>query len=167
MNIAYFLTPKGSVAYLYEDCTLRQGLEKLRHHGYSAIPVIRRDGSYVGVVREGDFLWQLMGSSGEEDISLRSLEQLQIRDIVHRDHPAVSITVSMEELLSSAATSITVPGSASEVSWPSTLFHTFSVFPFTKVYALGHGFKPLTRRSSSAAGFEKSINPICLVIMAA
>ena len=102
MNIAYFLTPKGSVAYLYEDCTLRQGLEKLRHHGYSAIPVIRRDGSYVGVVREGDFLWQLMGSSGEEDISLRSLEQLRIRDIVHRDHPAVSITVSMEELLSSA-----------------------------------------------------------------
>ena len=104
MNIAYFLTPKGSVAYLYEDCTLRQGLEKLRHHGYSAIPVIRRDGSYVGVVREGDFLWQLMGSAGDEDISLRSLEQLQIRDIVHRDHPAVSITVSMEELLSSAAT---------------------------------------------------------------
>ena len=109
MNIAYFLTPKGSVAYLYEDCTLRQGLEKLRHHGYSAIPVIRRDGSYVGVVREGDFLWQLMGSSGEEDISLRSLEQLQIRDIVHRDHPAVSITVSMEELLSSAATQNFVP----------------------------------------------------------
>ena len=95
MNIAYFLTPKGNVAYLYEDCTLRQGLEKLRHHGYSAIPVIRRDGSYVGVVREGDFLWQLMGSAGGEDISLRSLEQLQIRDIVHRDHPPVSITVSM------------------------------------------------------------------------
>ena len=109
MNIAYFLTPKGSVAYLYEDCTLRQGLEKLRHHGYTAIPVISRDGRYVGIVREGDFLWQLMGSSGEEDISLRSLEQLQIRDIVHRDHPAVSITVSMEELLSSAATQNFVP----------------------------------------------------------
>ena len=109
MNIAYFLTPKGSVAYLYEDCTLRQGLEKLRHHGYSAIPVIRRDGSYVGVVREGDFLWQLMGSSGEEDISLRSLEQLQIRDIVHRDHPAVSITVSMEEMLNSAMNQNFIP----------------------------------------------------------
>ena len=109
MNIAYFLTPKGSVAYLYEDCTLRQGLEKLRHNGYTAIPVNSRDGRYVGIVREGDFLWQLMGSSGEEDISLRSLEQLQIRDIVHRDHPAVSITVSMEELLSSAATQNFVP----------------------------------------------------------
>ena len=109
MNVISLLTPKAQVAYLYEDFTIRQGLEKLRHHGYSAIPVIRRDGSYVGVVREGDFLWQLMGSSGEEDISLRSLEQLQIRDIVHRDHPAVSITVSMEELLSSAATQNFVP----------------------------------------------------------
>ena len=109
MNVISLLTPKAQVAYLYDDFTVRQGLEKLRHHGYSAIPVIRRDGSYVGVVREGDFLWQLMGSSGEEDISLRSLEQLQIRDIVHRDHPAVSITVSMEELLSSAATQNFVP----------------------------------------------------------
>ena len=109
MNIAYFLLPKSRIAYLYDDCTFRQGLEKMRHHGYTAIPVISRDGRYVGIVREGDFLWQLMGSSGEEDISLRSLEQLQIRDIVHRDHPAVSITVSMEELLSSAATQNFVP----------------------------------------------------------
>lgn len=109
MNIAYFLQPKSRIAYLYDDFTFRQGLEKMRNRGYTAIPVIRQDGSYVGVVREGDFLWQLMGSSGEEDISLRSLEQLQIRDIVHRDHPAVSITVSMEELLSSAATQNFVP----------------------------------------------------------
>ena len=111
MNIAYFLTPKGSVAYLYEDCTLRQGLEKLRHHGYTAIPVISRDGRYVGIVREGDFLWQLMGSlrEGEQEISLRDLERLRIRDIVHRDRLPVSITVSMEELLSSAATQNFVP----------------------------------------------------------
>ena len=48
MNIAYFLLPKHSVAYLYDDCTFRQGLEKMRHHGYTAIPVISRDGKYVG-----------------------------------------------------------------------------------------------------------------------
>ena len=38
MNIAYFLLPKHSVAYLYDDCTFRQGLEKMRHHGYTAMP---------------------------------------------------------------------------------------------------------------------------------
>lgn len=55
MNIAYFLLPKNRVAYLYDDCTFRQGLEKMRHHGYTAIPVITRDGQYVGTVSEGIF----------------------------------------------------------------------------------------------------------------
>ena len=60
MNIAYFLIPKSSVAYLYDDFTFRQGLEKMRHHGYTAIPVITRDGRYMGTVSEGDFLWRLL-----------------------------------------------------------------------------------------------------------
>ena len=65
MNIAYFLLPKNRVAYLYDDYTFRQGLEKMRHHGYTAIPVISRDGKYVGTVSEGDFLWRLL--SDERD----------------------------------------------------------------------------------------------------
>ena len=44
MNIAYFLLPKSRTAYLYDDYTVRQGLEKMRYHGYAAIPVISRDG---------------------------------------------------------------------------------------------------------------------------
>ena len=35
------------------------------------------------------------------------------------------------------------------------LSHTFKVFPFQKVNALGHGFKPRTSLSSSAADFPK------------
>ena len=57
MNIAFFLKPKISVAFLYNDYTVRQSLEKMRHYGYSAIPVINRDGKYAGTVSEGDFLW--------------------------------------------------------------------------------------------------------------
>ncbi len=45
MNIAYFLLPKNTVAYLYDDYTFRQGLEKMRYHGYTAIPVITREAS--------------------------------------------------------------------------------------------------------------------------
>ena len=33
MNVMSLLNPKVQVAYLYEDDTIRQGLEKLRHHG--------------------------------------------------------------------------------------------------------------------------------------
>ena len=70
MNIAYFLLPKSNVAYLYDDYTFRQGLEKMRYHGYTAIPVITRNGTYVGTVSEGDFLWQLLSDETKQQKSL-------------------------------------------------------------------------------------------------
>ena len=112
MNIAYFLTPKSSVAYLYDDCTFRQGLEKMRHRGYAAIPVISRDGRYVGTVSEGDFLWRMLepGASGQDgSFSMRDMERLQIRDILKSDRPPVRITVSMEDLVTSAMKQNFVP----------------------------------------------------------
>lgn len=38
MNVLFFITPKSEVAYLYEDYSLRQALEKMEHYRYSAIP---------------------------------------------------------------------------------------------------------------------------------
>ena len=112
MNIAYLLLPKNRVAYLYDDYTFRQGLEKMRHHGYTAIPVISRDGKYVGTVSEGDFLWRLL--SDEQDsqraCSMKDLEQLRVRDILREtQYLPVRITVSMEELLSSAMNQNFIP----------------------------------------------------------
>ena len=73
MNIAYFLLPKSRIAYLYDDFTFRQGLEKMRNRGYTAIPVITRDGRYVGTVSEGDFLWRLLDT---DDPSMKKAEEL-------------------------------------------------------------------------------------------
>ena len=112
MNIAYFLIPKSSVAYLYDDFTFRQGLEKMRHHGYTAIPVITRDGRYMGTVSEGDFLWRLLSEDQnlQRSCSMRDMEQLRIRDILQDDsYPPVRITVGMEELLHSAMNQNFIP----------------------------------------------------------
>lgn len=112
MNIAYFLLPKNRVAYLYDDYTFRQGLEKMRHHGYTAIPVITRSGQYLGTVSEGDFLWRLLdrGAGTPCARSMKDLEQLQIRDIIQaHSYPSVRITVSMEELVSSAMNQNFIP----------------------------------------------------------
>ena len=112
MNIAYFLLPKNHVAYLYHDCTFRQGLEKMRHHGYTAIPVITRSGQYVGTVSEGDFLWRLLADEPKAQFSrsMKDLEQLRIRDILRgNNYPPVRITVSMEELLNSAMNQNFIP----------------------------------------------------------
>ena len=105
MNIAYFLLPKGQVAYLYDDYTFRQGLEKMHHHGYTAIPVISKNGQYVGTVSEGDFLWRLLSQEDDSPApcSMKDMENLHIRDILQDNtYPPVRITVGMEELLNSA-----------------------------------------------------------------
>lgn len=107
MNVITLLTPKAQVAYLYDDFTIRQGLEKLRAHGYSAIPVLSRDGTYVGSVSEGDFLWSLIDN---EDNSLRKQEKLPLKSIVRGEfHPAVSVRVTMEELLEQAMRQSFIP----------------------------------------------------------
>ena len=91
MNIAYLLTPKHRVAYLYDDNTIRQGLEKLRHHGRSAVPVINRKGQYVG--------WRLLPDESTPcPCSVKELERLHVRDIL-RENPSVRITASVDELL--------------------------------------------------------------------
>ena len=109
MNIAYLLTPKHRVAFLYDDNTLRQGLEKLRHHGRSAVPVIKRKGQYVGTVSEGNFLWRLLPDEGSpSSCSVKDLERLHVRDIL-QENPSVRITASQEELLDSIVRQNFVP----------------------------------------------------------
>ncbi len=55
MNVLFFLRPKVSTAYIYYDNTLRQGLEKLRHYGYTAIPVKDTDGKNRRTVTDDAF----------------------------------------------------------------------------------------------------------------
>lgn len=106
MNFIYFLIPKEQVAVIYDDCSLRQGLEKLHNRGYSAIPVLSRDDRYIGTVSEGDFLWYIVDAQGEaemEHVPLQNLEKTLIRDVLRLDrNPPVYITASMEELLARA-----------------------------------------------------------------
>ena len=107
MNALFLLKSKASVALVYDDNTLRQGLERMRAHGYTAIPVISRDGDYVGCISEGDFLWHMV-DSGEIDI--RSQENYLIKDILRKDwNPAVRVDVSMEELLERAMNQNFIP----------------------------------------------------------
>ena len=102
MNVITLLTPKAQVAYLYDDCTIRQGLEKLRSRGYTAIPVLNKDGAYVGTVSEGDFLWKILDEASGS--SMKDMEKLFVRDIVRWNRLPVRITASEEKILNAAMT---------------------------------------------------------------
>lgn len=108
MNILFFLTPKREAAYVYDTDTLRQVLEKMENHGYSAIPVIgRKDGRYIGTLTEGDLLWYIKDHG---DLSLRSAEEIPMMEVTRRrDNEPVDVDVNMEDLLNVAMNQNFVP----------------------------------------------------------
>ena len=100
MNVLMLLKPKKDVAFIYENSSIRQGLTKMRTHGYSAIPVLDEEGRYVVSVSYSDFLWHLIDMVSA---SLNEQEKHYIRDIMRKDFsPAVKINVTMDELLDQA-----------------------------------------------------------------
>lgn len=78
MNVIGMLKPKYSTTYLEAEDTLRDGLVIMKKSGYTAVPVIDEEGRYVGTVKEGDFLWQIL-EHGEE-----VLDALRIKDIIKK-----------------------------------------------------------------------------------
>lgn len=107
MNILHFLTPKNEVAFLYDDYSLRQALEKMEYHQYSAIPVITREGEYVGVITEGDLLWDI---KNHNFCNLRATEEQPLSEIHRRTNAgAVRINTSIEDLVVSAMSQNFVP----------------------------------------------------------
>ncbi len=113
MNVAYFLTPRSEVGCIYDDQTLRQGLEKMRRSGYTALPVVTRQNQYIGTVSEGDFLWYLADNSAEAELkktNLHDLEHVPMRKVPRRERNApVRITAGIEELLERAMNQNFVP----------------------------------------------------------
>lgn len=114
MNIAMFLKPKVEVEYLYDDFTVRQALEKMCRHGYTAIPVITRSGKYYSTIKEGDLLWYIVNGENTESvmekIDIRSLEDVYIRDIIDAGrNPPVKITEPVEHLFERAQNQNFVP----------------------------------------------------------
>lgn len=107
MNILFFLTPKEDVAYIYSDDTLRQTVEKMEYHRYSCVPIIERNGTYVGTITEGDILWGLkaMGQS-----SMKELECINVKRMDRRvDYIPVKIGSDMEDLIEKAMNQNFVP----------------------------------------------------------
>ncbi len=99
-NILFFLTPKAMCAFLYDDFTMRQALEKMEASGFSALPILNKRGEYRGTLTEGDLLWGLKNLCY---MDIRQAEAHRIMTIAHRrDNVPVRVTTSMQELVERA-----------------------------------------------------------------
>lgn len=100
MNILFFLTPKSDVAYIYNDFTVRQAVEKIKAYGYTAIPMIDREGRYIGTITEGDLLWFLLD---QRDADSNVVKGFNVGEINRRTkHQAVRADKTIESLVTLA-----------------------------------------------------------------
>lgn len=107
MNILFFLTPKSEVAYINEDESLRQALEKMEHRKHSCIPLLSREGKYTGSISEGDLLW---GMRLLNVMNLKDTEAISILAIPRRaTYKPVKASANIEDLLDCAINQNFVP----------------------------------------------------------
>lgn len=107
MNIMFLLTPKAQCAYVRRDDTIRQALERMDAAGFSALPILSRDGAYQGTLTEGDLLWAIKKMYF---LDIHEAEGHSIMEIPRKkDINAATITTSMEDLLAMAVDQNFVP----------------------------------------------------------
>lgn len=100
MNVAFFLIPKKDVIYLKKTATMRQALERMEYHGYSAIPLVDARGHYAGTITEGDLLWKLKNTP---DLTFSNTEKIKLDEIEQRtQNTPVSINAQINDLISRA-----------------------------------------------------------------
>jgi CBS domain-containing protein len=100
MNIAFFLIPKKEVVYLPIQSTMRQALEKMEYHRYSAVPLLDHEGKYVTTLTEGDLLWKLKNTP---NLNFHNTENIRLTEIpFHRKNEPISIQAEMEHIISRA-----------------------------------------------------------------
>ena len=106
-NILFFLTPKAMCAFVYDDYTVRQALEKMESAGYAALPILNKRGEYRGTLTEGDLLWALKNMCY---MDMRQAEARRISEITRRrNNLPVRVNTSMHELVERAVTQNFVP----------------------------------------------------------
>ena len=106
-NILFFLTPKAMCAFLYDDYSIRQALEKMEAAGYSSLPILNKRGEYRGTLTEGDLLWALKNMCY---MDMRQAEARKITEIAHsKSYKPVRVTTGMYDLVQRASTQNFVP----------------------------------------------------------
>lgn len=107
MNIAFFLLPKQEVVCLTPQSTVRQALERMEYHRYSAVPLVDDEGKFAGTITEGDLLWALKNAP---ELSFDAINKLRLKDIPQKIHnQAVPINAQIEDLINLAVVQNFVP----------------------------------------------------------
>ena len=92
-----YLTPKSETFYIDANSSIRQALEKFDVHKFSVVPLISKNGKYVGTVSEGDILRYI---KNEHNFNIKEAESTKIKDIErYRSYKTLSINTPVIDVL--------------------------------------------------------------------
>ncbi len=107
MNVAFFLLPKTDVITLTPAHTMRQALERMDRHGYTAVPLVDEQGKYAGTITEGDLLFKM---KNEPELKFTDTHRVALGDVPQRRKVVpVKIDAVMEDLIKLAVSQNFVP----------------------------------------------------------
>lgn len=107
MNILFLLTPKEEVAHITESDNLGQVLDTMEKSGFTAVPLLSKQGKYIGTVTEGDLLWYFRE---KKECDIEELEEVSVTAVTrHRDNKAVNVHEKLENLFEKVSRQNFVP----------------------------------------------------------
>ena len=89
------------------ESTMRQALEKMEYHQYTAVPLLTKEGKYAGTLTEGDLLWKIKNTQG---LNFKETEKVQLKDVpLRKSYESISVNGEMEDIISVAMEQNFVP----------------------------------------------------------
>ena len=80
-SILRFMIPKSLVEYIDINSSVRQALEKMNYHRYTAIPVLDSEGKYIGTLRNDDIFNYFLKSGSFDKFTAEDIPICEILDV--------------------------------------------------------------------------------------
>lgn len=107
MNILRWLTPKSEVDFVHDDASLNKTLRTMQNRNFAAVPIINKNGKYVGTISSGDILGCIKENF---DLSIKASADFPVRNVKRtKDNKAVSVNATMDEVIALALTENFIP----------------------------------------------------------
>ena len=106
-SILKLLTPKKATYFILDTSTIRQALEKFDAHKFSVVPLLDKEGRYVGTLSEGDILRYIKNRA---HFNIEEAEHVEVKNIEHyRPYACLNIDATIEEVYALALDQNFVP----------------------------------------------------------
>ena len=100
MNVLFFLTPKSQIKYVDSSMSIRQVLEVIEHYRFTTIPLLSKDGKFIGTITEGDLLFYVKDHPFKSISEFNNVNILEVKR--HRDYLPINSNHDMVDLIVTA-----------------------------------------------------------------